>query len=174
MGNIDDDITVNLKNNDYVLTNAVIDPVTKNNISTYMVKKNVPISFNLANADINRESVHLLNFYYRTYKNKNLIIRCYESIYPGGKDINVLPSQVYDYLDAKKKLGNNLIIFRLNYNVKPMQFGPTKSEEIVNKSIEFAFKIVSDEEFEMYKKIEEERHIEEDGVIKRPKKQKPK
>ena len=49
MGNIDDDITVNLKNNEYVLTNAVINPVTNNNISTYIVKDNVPISFNLVN-----------------------------------------------------------------------------------------------------------------------------
>ena len=71
MGNIDDDITVNLKNNEYVLTNAVIDPVTKNNISTYIVKDNVPISFNLVNNDILRENVHILNFYYRTYKNKH-------------------------------------------------------------------------------------------------------
>ena len=173
MGNIEDDITVNLKNNDYVLTNAVINPVTKNNISTYMVKNNVPISFNLANADISRETVHLLNFYYKPYKNKNLLIRCYESIYSGGKDINVLPNQVYEYLSSKKKLSNNIIIFRLNYNVKPIQFGPTKSEESINKSVEFAFKIVSDEEFEMYKKMEEEKTlVEDDKVIRRPKKPK--
>ena len=147
--------------------------MTKNNISTYIVKNNVPISFNLANADINRESVHLLNFYYKTYKNKNLIIRCYESIYPGGKEVSVLPSQVYDYLESKKKLSNNLILFRLTYNVKPIQFGPTKNDELVNKSIDFAFKIVTDEEFEMYKKMEEEKHLEEDEtVIRRPKKQK--
>ena len=147
--------------------------MTKNNISTYIVKNNVPISFNLANADINRESVHLLNFYYKTYKNKNLIIRCYESIYPGGKEVSVLPSQVYDYLESKKKLSNNLILFRLTYNVKPIQFGPTKNDEWVNKSIDFAFKIVTDEEFEMYKKMEEEKHLEEDEtVIRRPKKQK--
>ena len=171
MGNMDEDITVNLKDNEYLLTNAVIDPVTKNNISTYMVKKNVPISFNLANADINRSSVHLSNFYYRTYKNKNLIIRCFETIYQGGKDVNVLPTQVYDYLDSKKKSNINLIVFRLNYNVKPIQFGPTKSEESINKSVEFAFKIVSDEEFDMYKKMEEEKNKEKENVIRRPKKQ---
>lgn len=173
MGNIEDDITVNLKDNEYVLTDAVINPVTKNNISTYMVKNNVPISFNLANADINRDSVHLQNYYYRTYKNKNLTIRCFDGIYVGGKDVNVLPSQVYDYLESKKKLNNNLIMLKLNYSVKPLQFGPTNDENAVNKSVEFAFKIVSDEEFEMYRKMEEEKHKEENETeIRRPRKQK--
>ena len=172
MGNIEEDITVNLKDNDYVLTNAVIDPVSKNNIRTYMVKNNVPISFNLANADINRDSVYLSNFYYRTYKNKNLIIKCYEAMYHGGKDVNVLPTRVYDYLDSKKKSNINIIVFRLNYNVKPIQFGPVKNDEAISKSVEFAFKIVSDEEFDMYKKMEETKNEEEEKVIKRPKRQK--
>ena len=172
MGNIEEDITVNLKDNEYVLTNAVIDPVSKNNISTYMVKNNVPISFNLVNTDINRDNVHLSNFYYKIYKNKNLIIRCYESIYHGGKVLNVLPTQVYDRLDAKKKANINLIIFRLNYNLKPMQLESDNNEEEINKSLEFAFKIVSDEEFEMYKKMEEEKNKEDETEIKRPRKQK--
>lgn len=174
MGNIEDDITVNLKDSEYVLTNAVIDPVTKNNISTYIVKSNVPISFNLANADINRESVKILNFYYRNYKNKNLIIRCFEGVYTGGTDVNVIPMQTYDYLTTKKKLNNCLIMYKLNYDVKPIQFGPTKNEDVINKSVEFAFKIVSDEEFDMYKKMEEEKEIvtNDEGVIKRPRKRK--
>lgn len=171
MGNMDEDITVNLKNNEYVLTNAVIDPVTKSNISTYIVKDNVPISFNLVNNDINRDNVHILNFYYRTYKNKSLIIRCFEGTYAGGKDINVMPYKTYEYLAAKKGLNDYLIIFRLNYSVTTNQFGPRNEDENPVKTMEFAFKIVSDEEFEMYKKMEAEKNIdEENGVIKRPKK----
>ena len=173
MGNIDDDITVNLKDNEYVLTNAVIDPVTKNNISTYIVKDNVPISFNLANNDIVRDHVHILNFYYRNYKNKNLIIRCFEGTYVGGKDINLIPYKTYEYLSTKKGLNDYLIIIRLNYNIKQNQFGPINEDESTVKTIEFAFKIVSNEEFEMYKKMEAEKEKnkdEEGGVIKRPRK----
>ncbi len=173
MGNMDDDITVNLKNNEYVLTNAVIDPVTKNNISTYIVKDNVPISFNLVNNDILRENVHILNFYYRTYKNKSLIIRCFEGTYVGGKDINLIPLKTYEYLSTKKGLNDYLIIFRLNYNIKQNQFGPRNEDENPVKTAEFAFKIVSNEEFDMYKKMEVEKEknkYEEDGVIKRPRK----
>ncbi len=173
MGNIDDDITVNLKNNEYVLTNAVINPVTNNNISTYIVKDNVPISFNLVNNDINRDNVHILNFYYKNYKNKSLIIRCFEGTYVGGKDINVIPNKIYEYLTDKKGLNDYLIIFRLNYSIRQNQFGPINEDENPVKNMEFAFKIVSSEEFDMYKKMEAEReknNIEESGVIKRPKK----
>ena len=140
MGNIEKDITINLKDNEYVLTNAVIDPSTKNNISTYIVKGNVPISFNLANADMNRDGVNLRVFYYRKIKNRNTINRCCDIVYPSGKEINIIPSFTYDRLKAKNWLSNCLIIIRLEYDIKAIQFGPVKNDERVNKSAEFAVK----------------------------------
>lgn len=173
MGNIEKDITINLKDNEYVLTNAVIDPYTKNNISTYIVKGNVPISFNLANADMNREGVKLRVFYYRKLKNRNTLNRCCDIVYPSGKEINIIPSFTYEKLKSKNWLSNCIIIIRLEYDIKALQFGPVKNDVRVNKSAEFAFKIVSEDEFNMYKKMEEEKIVEEEnGEIKRPKRPK--
>ena len=173
MGNIEKDITININKDDYVLTNAVIDPSTRNNINTYIVKENVPISFNLANADMNREGVSLRNYYYKRVKNKNTIIRCCDMVYPSGKSITIIPVRTYERLLSKNRLYNSLIIIKLEYDVKAIQFGSVENNERVNKSEEFAFKIVSEDEFNMYKKMEDEKKTKdeyENGEIKRPKK----
>ena len=171
MGNTEKDITININKDDYVLTNAVIDPSTKNNINTYIVKDNVSISFNLANADMNRDGVSLRNYYYRKVKNKNTIIRCCDMVYPSGKLISVIPNRTYERLSSKRRLDSCLIIIRLEYDIKAIQFGPVTNDERVNKSEEFAFKIVSEDEFNMYKKMEEEKIKKDEGnEIKRPRK----
>lgn len=131
------------------------------------------ISFNLANADMNREGVVLRNLYYKKYKNRNTLNRCCDMIYPSGKEISIIPSYTYNRLKSKKWLGNSLIIFKFEYDVKALQFGTENNDERINKSLEFAFKIVSEDEYNMYKKMEEEKIKKtNDNEIKRPKIQK--
>lgn len=120
---------------------------------------------------MNREGVSLRNFYYRKIRNKNTLIRCCDMVYPSGKLITVVPSRTYNRLLSKNRLGSCLIIIRLEYDIKAIQFGPVTNDERVNKFAEFAFKIVSEDEFNMYKKMEEEKKIkDESGEITRPKK----
>ena len=93
-------------------------------------------------------------------------------IYPSGKLINIIPFRTYEKLTSKNRLSSCLIIIKLEYDVKAIQFGPVTNNERVNKSTEFAFKFVSEDEFNMYKKMEEEKKVEdESGEIKRPKRQ---
>lgn len=158
------DITVNVLNNEYIMTNAVIDPFTKNNIVTYILKENSQVVFNLANASIDDHYANLQSFYYRTIRNKNVIIRCADRIYIGGTALEIVPKSTYNVLSATKKLNDCLFVYKFSYKIN-------SSDELNEKTMEIAFKIVSDKEYDMYKDIEKPLiNNEEDGIIKRPKK----
>lgn len=158
------DVTVNIINSEYVLTNAVLDPTTKGNIETYIVKDNVDTVFSLLHGTEERGKALLHNYYYTTFKNKNLIIRCFDTMYFGGTAINIVPQKIYDILKVTNKLEECLFIFELEYEVK------NETNELENKTKKYAFKIVSDREYDMYKNMEKPVEEEENGVIKRPKK----
>ena len=142
------DITINLKDNDYVLTNAVIDPFTKSNIYTYIVKENVSISFNLVNTNMDPRQALLKLYYYRTIKNKSLKIRCLDTFYSGGNDISIVPDSAFSILKATNRLNGCIFIFNFEYKIVD------KDGKILDKSIQYAFKIVSDREYKMYKDME--------------------
>ena len=156
------DITINLKDNDYVLTNAVIDPFTKNNIYTYIVKDNVPVSFNLVSSKMSPRQALLRIFYYRTIKNKNIKIRCLDTLYSGGKDISIVPDEAFSVLKATNRLNGCTFIFSFDYKVVD------KDEQIVDKTLQYAFKIVSEREYKMYKDMEEFNAVKayNDSIIK--------
>ena len=164
-GEEDLDITINLKDNDYVLTNAVIDPFTKSNLYTYIVKENVPISFNLVNTNMNPRQALLKIFYYRTIKNKNIKIRCLDTLYLGGGDIKIVPDAAFNVLKATHRLNSCIFIFNFEYKVV------NADKQIVDKNIQYAFKIVSDREYKLYKDMEEFNAVKayNDSIIK-PKK----
>lgn len=165
-GNEGLDITINFKNNDYVLTNAVIDPFSKNNIYTYIVKENVPVSFNLVNVNVSPRQALLKIFYYRTIKNKNIKIRCLDTFYAGGHDISIVPDAAYSVLKATNRLNGCLFIFQFEYTMVG------EEDKIEDKTIQYAFKIVSDREYNMYKEMEEFNAIKahNDSIV-RPKSQ---
>lgn len=94
------------------MTNAVIDPFSKSNLYTYIVKENVPISFNLVNINMTSGYALLKNYYYRTVKNRNVKIRCLDTLYFGGTDIHIVPSVAYGVLKATNRLNNCLFIFQ--------------------------------------------------------------
>lgn len=131
------------------MTNAVIDPSTKNNIYTYIVKENVPISFNLVSTQMDPRQALLRIFYYRNIKNKNVKIRCLDTIYFGGNDIKIVPEAVFSILKATNRLHSCIFIFNFEYKVVD------DSNQIVDKTLQYAFKIVSDREYKMYKDMEE-------------------
>lgn len=131
------------------MTNAVIDPFTKNNIYTYIVKENVPISFNLVSTQMDPRQALLRIFYYRNIKNKNVKIRCLDTIYFGGNDIKIVPEAVFSILKATNRLHGCIFIFNFEYKVVD------DSKQIVDKTLQYAFKIVSDREYKMYKDMEE-------------------
>ena len=132
-----------------MLTNAVIDPFTKSNIYTYIVNENVPISFNLVNTNMNPRQALLKIFYYRTIKNKNIKIRCLDTLYLGGGDIKIVPDAAFNVLKATHRLNSCIFIFNFEYKVV------NADKQIVDKSIQYAFKIVSDREYKLYKDMEE-------------------
>ena len=146
------------------MTNAVIDPFTKNNIVTYILKENSQVVFNIANFDINEHQAYLQSYYYRTIRNKNVKIRCNDRIYIGGTALEIVPKSTFNVLNATKKLNDCLFVFQFDYKIK-------NSDGLNDKRTEFAFKIVSDKEYDMYKDIQKPLlNNDEEGVIKRPKK----
>lgn len=159
------DITINLKNNDYVLTNAVIDPFTKNNIYTYIVKENVPVSFNLVNNIMTPRQTILRIYYYRNLKNKSVKVRCLDTLYMGGEYINIVPEETFSVLKATNRLNSCIFIFQFDYKMVG------EKDSINDKTMQYAFKIVSDREFKMYKDMEEFNAIKayNDSIV-RPKK----
>lgn len=154
-----------MKSDDYVLTNAVIDPFTKNNIFTYIVKENVPVSFNLVNSNMNPRQALLKIFYYRTIKNKNIKVRCLDTLYAGGTDMSIVPDAAFNVLKVTNRLNGCLFIFQFEYKVVG------EDDKIEDKMLQYAFKIVSDREYNMYKEMEEFNAVKahNDSII-RPKK----
>lgn len=112
------------------------------------MKENVPISFNLVSERMNPRQALLKIFYYRTIKNKNVKIRCLDTFYFGGTDISIVPEVAYSILKATNRLHSCIFIFCFEYKVAE------NDGKIVDKNIQYAFKIVSDREFEMYKNME--------------------
>ena len=98
------DIVIDLSDNEYVLTNVVIDPLTKSNVYTYIVKENVPISFNMINENIDPKQATLQKYYYRTVKNRNVRIRCLDTIYADKNIINIIPDASFDRLKITNML----------------------------------------------------------------------
>lgn len=132
-----------------MLTNAVIDPFTKSNIFTYIVKENVSISFNLVNTNMYPRQALLKLYYYRIVKNKSVKIRCLDTLYSGGDEISIVPDSAFSILKATNRLNGCIFIFNFEYKVANID------SKIVDKSIQYAFKIVSDREFKMYKDMED-------------------
>lgn len=142
----------------------MIDPFTKDNIFTYIVKENVPISFNLVNVKMNPRQAILRNFYYRTVRNKNIKIRCLDTIYFGGNKINIVPNEAFSVLKATNRLNGCIFIFQFEYDL-------VENNKINNKVMQFAFKIVSEKEYKMYEDMEIFNKIKEKNEkIIRPKK----
>ena len=147
------------------MTNAVIDPFTMNNIYTYIVTENVPISFNLVNVNMDPRQALLRIYYYRTIKNKNVKIRCLDTLYNGGIDISIVPSDAFSVLKATNRLHGCIFVFQFDYKIVE-NYG-----KIADKSIQYSFKIVSDREYKMYKDMEEFNAVKlHNESIVRPKK----
>lgn len=150
-------IRLSIPNSDFVKTNAVIDPITKNNIDAYVVKDNAEIFFTF-NDSIDKSSIILRCYYYYIFKNKKLLIRCFDANYLYLNDLHVAPESVYNILSMQKKVDNCLFIYDFSY-----------TQNGINKSERFSFKVASKNEYNMY--VNYEIRNEQDKEIKRPKKQ---
>jgi hypothetical protein len=104
-------------------------------------------------------------FYYRTIKNKHIKIRCLDTIYAGGNDISIVPDAAFSVLKATNRLNGCLFIFQFEYKMVE------DDGKIADKTLQYAFKIVSDREYNMYKEMEEFNAVKahNDSII-RPKK----
>lgn len=150
-------IKISIPNSDFVETNAVIDPITKNNIAAYVVKDNAEI-FLTFNDSIDKSSIILRCYYYYTLKNKNLIIRCFDANYSYLQNLHVAPESVFNILSMQKKLDSCLFIYDISY-----------IENGVSKTYRYSFKVASNNEYNMY--VNYELKNKQDKEIKRPKKQ---
>ena len=88
-----------------------------------------------------------------------------DSIEPSNK-INIIPNQVFTSLKSTRRINDTLFIIELAYKRK------YSNEEEENCNKKYYFRYVTDRQYEMYKKIEEEnkKKIEETKIF-RPKKQ---
>lgn len=164
--NITPDIIVGLKTDDYVISDAIIDPITKDNVSAYVLKDNALIYFSFANHEITSKVGTVTNLYYRTYKNKNLIIRNREFSYVPATEIMAVHEDTFEVLKATNRLNDTLFKFNIIYSVK-------ENGQEIQKSSNFYFKVVGENQYEAYKEVSKASKDEEDnGEIKRPKKQK--
>ena len=160
-GENEPDINSGIEGSDFVISNAVIDPSSNGNIETYIVKDNAKIGFYIINSKINPQDVYIQNYYYMPIGNRNAKIRCRDYRYNIFGTYNIAPDKVYGNLKSTDKKSDCLFIYQIDYKI---------SGEEDNKTLTFAYKIVSDDEFVMYQNMEIKPVIEKDGEIKRPKK----
>lgn len=150
-------IKISIPNSDFVITNAVIDPFTKNNIDAYVVKDNAEIYFTF-NDSIDKSSIILRCYYYYVLKNRKLLIRCFDANYSYLQNLHVAPESVFNILSMQKKLDNCLFIYDISY-----------IENGANKTDRYSFKVASKNEYNMY--VNYEIKNAQDKEIKRPRKQ---
>lgn len=150
-------IRLSIPSSDYVKTNAVVDPITKGNIDAYVVKDNAEIYFDF-NDSIDKNSIILRCYYYFVYRNRKLLIRCFDANYTYLKDLHIAPESVYNILSMQKNIDKCLFIYDFSY-----------IENGANKTDRYTFKVASKNEFNMY--VNYENKLQQDKEIKRPKKQ---
>lgn len=150
-------IKISIPKSDFVKTNAVIDPITKNNIDAYVVKDNAEIFFTF-NDSIDKSSIIIRCYYYYVLKNRKLLIRCFDANYYYLTNLHVAPESVFNILSMQKNIDKCLFIYDFTY-----------IENGVNKANRFTFKVASKNEYNMY--VNYELKNEQDKEIKRPKKQ---
>lgn len=159
------DVVANFKTDGYVITGAVEDPITRENVSAYIIKENTPIVFSFVNKDISANGGSVSNLYYRKYKGKNIIIRSRDFPYIPTTEFMAIHEDTYDVLKATNRLYDTLFKYVVKYNIE-------KNGEIVESEMSFYFKVVNEKDYEDYKKAFEATFKHTDGEeIKRPIKQ---
>lgn len=163
------DIVVSPAVNDYILTDAVIDPITKNNIDTYILKDNMKVSFSFSNHNLKSDAIVLSHYYLTTLKSKVLKIRCRDTAYVPGIELDVVPPIAYAVLKATGRIDDCIFVYNVTYTTE-------NNGEKVEKTQNIYFKVVSEKEYNAYRSMkhlnEETVETKETGEIKRPKKQK--
>lgn len=146
-----------------MITDAVIDPSSKGNIETFVVKDNAPIAFYIINSDIDHNNIYIENYYYRTISNRTAKVRCRDFKYNSNTGIRIVPNKLYGKLKATDKINDCLFIYDIKYRLHT-----NAGEE--DRLMRFAFKIVPEDEYIMYQNIEVKPVIDDGNEIKRPKK----
>lgn len=123
------------------------------------------VRFNFANQKIVSEFAMVDSYYYAPYKNKNIKIRCRDTVCVPGMPMSIVQNNFYALLKATERLSNCLFVYDIKYSVK-------ENDKTVDKTQSFYFMIVTDKEFEAYKVVspKKDNNLTKDGEIKRPKK----
>lgn len=160
------DITISIKSKEYIVIDTIIDPITKDNVKTYILKDNQPISFNFANYEVVSKQAFVENYYYTQYNNKNIKLRSREFEYTPGTELMAVRDETFVPLKATGRLNDCLFKYTLSYDV--LTNGTTKNGETT-----FYIMIVPASEYDAYKKtITVEEETVKSGEVKRPKKAK--
>ena len=147
------EIAVDESNADnYVMSNAVLDPYTRENIMTMIVKDNLKIKFRILDYKVDVNTLFIENYYYTSYKDKNIKIKCIDSKYIANEFVDIVPKNIYDLLLVKKNLNKCLFVQNINYE---KNIYDEKNNVIGTKkeSYRFNFKIVDEKEFNAYKNL---------------------
>lgn len=153
---------------DYVISNAVLDPYTRENIVTMIVKDNLKIKFRLLDYKVVPESLVIENYYYTSYNDQNIKIKCIDRKYIAGENVDIIPKKIYDILLVKKKLNKCLFVQNICYD-KKIYDEKDNVIGIEKENYRFNFKIVDEKEFDAYKNLTKKIVIKND-TIKKPKK----
>ena len=159
---------IDINTDDCIENNLIIDPITKENVTGFIIKDNTTVSFNLANRNIVDKKLKLRSYYYRNINNKNVIIRSLDCDYVTGSDFYVIPNHTYKYLKSTNRLNDRLFVISIDYEIKK-----ENSSEIISNNKKYYFKLVNNKEFDAYKKLENDKKIDinigKNGEIIRPK-----
>ena len=196
------DLTLKINNSEYLINNSIIDPLTRNNVSGYIITDNVDCSINLSNRDIINKPFRLESYYYTLYKGKYIKVRCKDYDYNNGTIINIVPNNTYPLLKSTNRILDTLFVIDVNYDVinnnakeevkkllidneninsetiiseylnKNNMYIDANDNYVESRNKKFYFKIVSNKEYLMYKNLEKKDEEENSKEIKRPKKQK--
>ena len=118
------------------------------------------------NRNITSPAMAMKVYYYKKFRGKTIKIMCLEDALLPSQNINLIPVQIYNSLKSTKRINDSLFVLDLTYN-KQYANNPV---EVCDKK--FYFRFVSDRQYDMYKKIEEDnKKLVEETKIFRPKKQ---
>ena len=170
------DLVINVNEDECIYSDKIVDPLTRYNISGYIIKDNTSISINLSNRNILARPLVLINYYCRILNGKNIMIKNMDQRYTPSTKINVIPEHTYKMLKSTNRLKDRLFMLKVKYDVinndlinqypnlasmsntdmsifKLDIYRDRNDNFIETKEQTFCFQLVSADEFEAYKLI---------------------
>ncbi|MCQ2609231.1 MAG: hypothetical protein MJ151_00320 [Lachnospiraceae bacterium] len=124
----------------------IINPKTGETVDGYIFKDNTKCKLTLANLNATLKPIKVINYYYRDVDGHIVKITNMESNISSASDYEIIPMHTYKQLKNANRLEDRLFVLECSFEVK-------NGDILEEKKINIYFQLVSDEFFDKYKKI---------------------